>query len=71
METVYAAFGIQTGVYAELEWRPRISRLGLKTLLGGNSCEEVGGESVTIIKRCSLLIRLLTVPDTNNLIVNI
>jgi len=28
-------------------------------------------ESVTIIKRCILLIKFLTVPDTNNFIVNI
>jgi len=38
----------------------------LKTLLNGHSCEEVGRESLTIRKRCILLIQLLTVPDTNN-----
>jgi len=38
--------------------------------LNGHSCEQVKG-SVTVIKRYILLIQFLTMPDTNNLIVNI
>ena len=40
-------------------------------LLRRQLCERVEGEFVTIIKRCILFIKFVTVPDTNKLIVNI
>ena len=46
-------------------------KLGSETFLGRHSREEVERESATIIKTCILLIKFVTVTDTNNLIVNI
>jgi hypothetical protein len=72
--TVYAAFGIHQSDNCLCLIRIQATKLpqaGFEDTFSWNSCEEVGRESLTIIKRCILLMQFLTVPDTNNLIVNI
>ena len=48
----------------------KLAQVGLG-FLSGHWCEQVEGGSVTVIKRCILLIQFITVPDTNNVILNI
>ena len=68
--TFYAPFGIQRTESCLCLIRTEVVKLahaGFVDFLADTSeCEEVETESVTIILRCILLIKIIRVPDTNN-----